>query len=56
MDTNNKSILLQKAAGTYDRNQYIRHLHSQGKSCAEIGREFNLSRQAVLAICRQPGK
>ena len=50
MDTNQFSKLMQKARGTYTRNQYIRWLHSQGKNMAEIGREHHLSRQTVRKI------
>jgi len=50
MDKLERSKLMQKAKGTYIRNQYIRWLHNQGKNMAEIGREHNLSRQMVRKI------
>ena len=55
MNSKDKSILMQKAFGTYDRNEYIRLLHKQGKNFAEIGRlpHIKLSRQAVSKIARE---
>jgi len=50
MDKVKLSKLMQKARGTYTRNQYIRWLHSQGKNMAEIGREHHLSRQSIRKI------
>ena len=41
---------MQKAAGTFKRNEYIRWLFLQGESMAEIGRQHNLTRQAVRKI------
>ncbi len=53
MDKLELSKLMQRAKGTYIRNQYIRWLHRQGKNNAEIGREHNLSRQMVRKIINE---
>ena len=54
METLELSKLMQRARGTYARNQYIRWLHRQGKkNMAEIGREHNLSRQMVNKIIKE---
>ena len=47
------SALLQKAKGTYERNQQIRKLASAGENYAQIGRWFKLSRQAVRKIVNE---
>jgi len=46
----NRSIIQQKAKGKYDRNEQIRLLAKNGSNYAEIGRLFNLTRQAVRKI------
>ena len=55
MDSQERSILQQKAHDTYERNEYIRMLHRQGKSLASIGRQFRMSRQAVFKIVAKAG-
>lgn len=57
-DTNKailNSILHQKANGTYERNQQIRKLASDGENYAQIGRWFKLSRQAIRIIVNEAG-
>ena len=46
---------MQKATGTFKRNEYIRWLFLQGESMAEIGRQHNLTRQAVRKIVSEAG-
>jgi len=50
MNSKDRSILHQKAHGTYKRNEIIRQLHAQGENCAELGRQFKLTRQAIRKI------
>lgn len=55
MDSKELSILHQKAKGTYQRNQQIRGLAMDGENYAQIGRWFNLSRQAIRKIVSEAG-
>jgi len=55
MEAKRLSITLQKAKGTYQRNQQMRKLFFDGASYAEIGRWFNLTRQAVRKIINEVG-
>jgi Mor family transcriptional regulator len=56
VDTKSLSIIQQKARGTYQRNQQIRQLVSNGENMAQVGRWFKLSRQAVRQIVAQAGE
>jgi len=50
MEKKKLSILLQKARGTYLRNQQIRKLYQEGENMAQIGRMFKLKRQTIRHI------
>jgi len=53
MERRDRSILQQKASGTYDRNRYIRFLYKADGSdnnMAALGRKFGITRQAIRRI------
>ena len=51
METAKLSELMQRARGTWDRNEYIRYLHCERHlNFAQIGRQMGLSRVAVRKI------
>ena len=50
-----RSILMQKALGTYQRNEKIRKLARGGENYAQIGRWFKLKRQVVRRIVAEAG-
>lgn len=49
-----KSIRLQKLAGTYDRNLHIKELRGCGFTFDAIGKRYNLSRQRIEQIVHNP--
>ena len=49
-----KSIKLQKLAGTYDRNLHIKELRQCGFTFDAIGKRFNLTRQRIEQIIHNP--
>jgi len=49
-----KSIRLQKLAGTYDRNQHIKELRHCGFTFDAIGKRYNLTRQRIEQIVHNP--
>ncbi|MDP2731063.1 MAG: helix-turn-helix domain-containing protein [Dehalococcoidales bacterium] len=51
----NQSLIQQKARGTYDRNLKIIQLYQSGiiVNMAEIGRLYDISRQAVRSIIKR---
>lgn len=55
MNQKQRSILQQKAKGTYKRNEYIRWLYKKGGegNMAEIGRAYGITRQAVRKIINE---
>ena len=55
MKTEDRSELMQRARGTYYRNQDIRE-KCLTRSQASVGREFNLCREAIRRIVNQKGK
>ena len=50
MDTKTRSVILQKARGTYLRNEQIRVLAKAGENYAAIGRMFKMTLQAIRKI------
>ena len=49
-----KSIRLQKLAGTYARNQWIKKMRQYGFTFDAIGKRCNLTRQRIERIVHNP--
>ncbi len=50
MNTAQRSIIQEKARGTYNRNEYIRFCYTKNDNMSEIARQFHMSRQAIRKI------
>ena len=48
------SVLLQKARGTYERNQFIRQVYKPGQG-TKLAKQFKLSRQRINVIVHTGG-
>ena len=55
MNSQQASILQQKARGTYQRNEQIRQLARTGTNFAQLGRWFKLTRQSIRKIVSEAG-
>lgn len=57
LDSNSKeswSVMLQKARGTYERNQFIRQVYKLGQG-PKLAKQFKLSRQRIHVIVHTGG-